>query len=237
MQMMPLRLFAPYAVAIALISEPGTACAEDAGTPQSELPSGAGATFRSRMMEWSAEAETPPAPPALPAANVVQKAPRPRGQFHLSSHYGYRIDPIDGSRRLHAGIDIPGPAGSPVYSAATGRVSFSGRRGAYGEMIEIDHGNGMSTRYAHLSRSLVQPGTIVAQGERIALMGSTGRSTGNHLHFEVRKGGLPLDPIGFLDSPGEDGGYRRILPAAAPLERHEPHRSAFAQAREAETDN
>lgn len=224
---MALRLFAPYAIALALISQPGSARAQEADGKAGELPSGSSKAFRARMMDWSAEA----APPAAPAAPMASQPPRPRALPRLSSHYGYRTDPIEGGRRLHAGIDIPGPAGSAVYSAAAGRVSFSGWRGGYGEMIEVDHGNGMTTRYAHLARSLVRPGMAVAQGERIALMGATGRATGNHLHFEVRKGGQPLDPTGFLT-----GGFRQVLPAAAPLERHEPHRSAFAQAKQAEAN-
>ena len=88
----------------------------------------------------------------------------------------------------------------------------------------------MTTRYGHLSRSLVRPGMTVEQGEQIALMGATGRATGSHLHFEVRRDGHPLDPIGYLTH-----GVSQILPAAAPLQRAEPHLSAFAQAREATT--
>ncbi len=226
---MALRLFAPYAIALALISQPGSARAQEADGNPGELPSGGSKAFRARMMDWSAQAQTQA--PAAPLAPAESKPAERHSLPRLSSHYGYRTDPIEGGRRLHAGIDIPGPAGSAVYSAAVGRVSFSGWRGGYGEMIEIDHGNGMSTRYAHLARSLVRPGMAVAQGERIALMGATGRATGNHLHFEVRKDGRPLDPTSFLT-----GGLRQVLPAAAPLERHEPHRSAFAQARQAEAD-
>ncbi|WP_336980680.1 M23 family metallopeptidase [Altererythrobacter fulvus] len=217
---MPLRLPAFVALACALIAAPQAATAGDV-----ELPSGADAAFRQRMMDWRPQpaAASPQTEPPVQVRNARPVLPR------LSSHYGYRTDPLQGDVRLHAGIDIPGPAGSPVYAAASGRVSFSGWRGGYGEMVEIDHGGGLRTRYAHLSHSLVSPGIEVTQGQQIALMGATGRATGSHLHFEVRRAGRPLDPLGFLT-----GDTRQILPAASALERAEPHLSSFAQTRETE---
>lgn len=221
---MSLRLLAPSAIALALIFQPIPALAGETG-PAGELP--AGNAFRSRMMDWSAH---PPEPEEDRQAPSMKRVPAPHTLPRLSSHYGYRTDPIEGGRRLHGGIDIPGPIGSAVYAAAAGRVSFAGWRGGYGEMVEIDHGNGLATRYAHLSHSLVRPGMRVEQGERIALMGATGRATGSHLHFEVRSDGRALDPLGFLT-----GGYRQILPDAAPLKPLERHISPFARAKAAET--
>lgn len=221
---MSFRLLASTAIALALIFQPIPAFAEETDGSSGELP--AGNAFRSRMMDWSAPS---PETKEVKQAPAVKCIAAPRTLPRLSSHYGYRTDPIEGGKRLHSGIDIPGPIGSAVYAAAAGRVSFAGRRGGYGEMVEIDHGNGLVTRYAHLSNSLVRPGMRVEQGERIALMGATGRATGSHLHFEVRSGGQALDPLSFLT-----GGYRQIMPNAAPLERLEPHISPFARAKTAE---
>lgn len=124
---------------------------------------------------------------------------------------------------MHRGIDIPAPLGTSVRASCAGVVRFAGRAGGYGLMVEIDHGNGLHTRYAHLSRILAPEGTRVAQGEQIALMGSTGRSTGSHLHFEVRQDGRAADPLRFLNT---------AVPLAATVHTPvEPHLSQFARAR------
>jgi murein DD-endopeptidase MepM/ murein hydrolase activator NlpD len=112
-------------------------------------------------------------------------------QGRLSSPYGMR------NGRLHAGIDIANSTGTPIYAARAGTVSRSARSDSYGEVIYIDHG-GAETRYAHLSKRRVLTGARVAKGERIGDMGSTGRSTGPHLHFEVRRSGSPINPITVL---------------------------------------
>lgn len=112
----------------------------------------------------------------------------------VSSHFGLRKDPIDGFHRRHDGIDIAAPAGTPVAAAAGGKVVFSGSAGGYGNMVEILHHNGFVTRYAHNATNLVNVGEEVKAGQSIALVGSTGRSTGAHLHFEVRRDGKPVDP-------------------------------------------
>ncbi|MEJ2457870.1 MAG: M23 family metallopeptidase, partial [Novosphingobium sp.] len=102
---------------------------------------------------------------------------------------------------FHAGLDFPGPRGSPIYAAAKGTVSFVGRRHGYGNCIEISHGNGLMTRYAHLSSfGKTHVGEQVDAGTVIAAMGSTGRSTGPHLHFEVRVNGRPVNPRPFLEA-------------------------------------
>lgn len=119
-----------------------------------------------------------------------------------SSSYGYRRDPFNGHAAFHAGIDFPGSHGQPILAAAAGKVSFVGQRSGYGNVVEITHGNGLMTRYAHLSGFSAKVGKQVARGDRIASMGSTGRSTGDHLHFEVRLNGQPVNPRPFLQAAG-----------------------------------
>ncbi|XJJ66846.1 peptidoglycan DD-metalloendopeptidase family protein [Novosphingobium sp. BL-8A] len=119
---------------------------------------------------------------------------------YVSSSFGYRADPFTGGAAFHAGLDFPGPMGSPIYAAAKGRVTFVGQRQGYGNCVEISHGNGLMTRYGHLSGFNVRPGQLVDGGTRIAAMGSTGRSTGPHLHFEVRINNRPMNPRTFLEA-------------------------------------
>lgn len=118
--------------------------------------------------------------------------------FRLTSGFGYRRDPFNGGRRLHAGTDFAGPRGTPIYSTAEGEVIFAGRQSGYGNMIEIRHPFGYTTRYAHLSRIRVSEGESVSRGELIGDMGNTGRSTGPHLHYEVRLNGDPVNPMTFI---------------------------------------
>ncbi|MEE3155792.1 MAG: peptidoglycan DD-metalloendopeptidase family protein [Pseudomonadota bacterium] len=125
---------------------------------------------------------------------------KPASVAYVSSSYGYRSDPFTGGAAFHAGLDFPGPLGSPIYAAAKGKVTFVGRRHGYGNCIEVRHGNGLMTRYAHLSRFKSKVGDKVEAGSTIALMGSTGRSTGSHLHFEVRLHGKPVNPRPFLEA-------------------------------------
>jgi murein DD-endopeptidase MepM/ murein hydrolase activator NlpD len=116
----------------------------------------------------------------------------------LTSSFGNREDPITGRRAFHAGLDFAAEPGTPVHAAAGGTVAFAGFRADFGWMVEIEHGNGLTTRYAHASRLLVKPNALVAPGEVIAMSGSTGRSTGPHLHFEVLHNGEPSDPRRYL---------------------------------------
>jgi murein DD-endopeptidase MepM/ murein hydrolase activator NlpD len=119
-----------------------------------------------------------------------------------SSNYGYRLDPFSGRKAFHAGIDFVAPIGTSVTAAAGGVVATSEAHGEYGNMVEVDHGNGLVSRYAHLSKSLVKPGDVVLKGQQIAQVGTTGRSTGAHLHFEVRESGVALNPRQFLQIGG-----------------------------------
>lgn len=125
---------------------------------------------------------------------------QPAQVAYVSSSYGYRADPFDGSPAFHAGLDFPGPHGSAIYAAADGKVTFSGTRQGYGNCIEITHSNGLLTRYAHLSHLIARVGHVVEAGARIGSMGSTGRSTGPHLHFEVRINDRPVNPRLFLEA-------------------------------------
>jgi murein DD-endopeptidase MepM/ murein hydrolase activator NlpD len=112
----------------------------------------------------------------------------------VSSGYGRREDPIDGSARFHTGIDVAAQEGSPVLAAAPGIVRRAGKRGGYGNAVEIDNGGGTSTLYGHAKALAVKEGDRVEAGQPIAFVGHTGRATGSHLHFEVRKDGIPIDP-------------------------------------------
>ncbi|WP_237449501.1 M23 family metallopeptidase [Novosphingobium silvae] len=119
---------------------------------------------------------------------------------YVSSSFGYRSDPFTGGAAFHAGLDFPGPMGSPIYAAAKGRVTFVGIKSGYGNCVEVTHGNGLMTRYGHLSGFHAKVGEQVEAGALIAAMGSTGRSTGPHLHFEVRVNDRPVNPRPFLEA-------------------------------------
>ena len=120
---------------------------------------------------------------------------------YRSSSFGWRRNPVTGRHAMHEGLDFAAPAGSPIYAASGGVVTYAGYRSGYGNMIEMNHGNGLVTRYAHASSLSVKSGDLVEKGAVIALVGSSGRSTGSHLHFEVRIAGHPLNPALFLAKP------------------------------------
>jgi murein DD-endopeptidase MepM/ murein hydrolase activator NlpD len=123
---------------------------------------------------------------------------RPVQQGWISSYFGHRADPFTGRKAFHRGLDFAGPAGSQVVAVASGVVTYSKERFGYGKCVEINHGNGYVTRYAHNQRVLVSVGDTIQKGQAIALIGSTGRSTGPHLHFEVLKQGRAVDPMSFV---------------------------------------
>jgi murein DD-endopeptidase MepM/ murein hydrolase activator NlpD len=123
---------------------------------------------------------------------------RPVHTGWYSSNFGWRIDPFTGQKAFHEGVDFMAETGTAVYAAGAGVVVYSDKSNGYGNMVEIDHGNGLITRYGHASRLLVKVGDVVLKGQKIAEVGSTGRSTGPHLHFEVRDRGAPRNPEHYL---------------------------------------
>jgi len=128
---------------------------------------------------------------AIPMGKPVQSG-------WISSYYGYRLDPFNGKKTFHHGLDIAGKSGSDVNTVADGIVSWTGKRSGYGELVEIEHGSGYVTRYAHNKSLTVTKGERVKRGQQIALMGSTGRSTGPHVHFEVLLDGKTVNPYNFV---------------------------------------
>lgn len=155
----------------------------------------ADAQFRSLFASWKKLDSLEHSVIAIPAIHPIHEA-----KLIFSSYFGVRSDPFKGTAAMHAGVDLPGPIGTPVYATADGIVDRAGRAGGYGNLVEIDHGKGIQTRYGHLSKILVQPNQRVKRGQEIALMGSTGRSTGSHLHYEVRIDGRAVNPIPFLQT-------------------------------------
>ena len=125
---------------------------------------------------------------------------RPVAQLTLTSSFGVRSDPFRGGAAMHAGVDIPGAVGTPIYATADGMVQRSGWHGGYGNLVELNHGQGIQTRYGHMSALLVAAGTRVTRGQMIGRMGSTGRSTGSHLHYEVRFDGHAVNPMPFMQA-------------------------------------
>ncbi len=117
-----------------------------------------------------------------------------------TSNFGWRIDPFTGKNAMHEGVDFMAEAGTPFYASAGGVVVYAAMHPQYGNMVEIDHGNDIVTRYAHASRLFVKVGQVVRAGDKLGEVGSTGRSTGNHLHFEVRYKGMAQNPVRFLQT-------------------------------------
>ncbi|QNQ10548.1 M23 family metallopeptidase [Sphingomonas alpina] len=166
---------------------------EAADSAEATAEARADVQFRSLFMTWKKLDSLEQGVIAIPSAQPVE---------HLSftSNYGVRSDPFRGTAAMHAGVDIPGPLGTPVYATADGIIGRAERAGGYGNLVEINHGKGIQTRYGHLSKILVAANTRVKRGQLIALMGSTGRSTGSHLHYEVRIDGHAVNPIPFLQT-------------------------------------
>jgi murein DD-endopeptidase MepM/ murein hydrolase activator NlpD len=151
------------------------------------------AQFRSLFITWQrldSLEQTVISIPSMQPVDTVQ----------FTSTFGVRSDPFRGTAAMHAGVDIPGAIGTPIYATADGVISRAERAGGYGNMVEINHGRGIATRYGHMSKILVVANTRVKRGQIIGLMGSTGRSTGSHLHYEVRVDGKAVNPIPFLQS-------------------------------------
>jgi murein DD-endopeptidase MepM/ murein hydrolase activator NlpD len=123
---------------------------------------------------------------------------RPVASGFISSYFGEREDPFDGREAFHKGVDFAGDKGSSVVAVAAGVVTWAGERSGFGKLVEISHGDGYVTRYGHAERTLVTVGQTVTRGQPVALMGSTGRSTGPHVHFEVLRNGRQVDPLSFI---------------------------------------
>ncbi|WP_432786717.1 hypothetical protein AAEX37_00769 [Oligella sp. MSHR50489EDL] len=136
-------------------------------------------------------------------------------QAHLTSPFGWRIHPLTGESKLHTGADFAAPKGTPIYAASSGVVASSSYVSGYGNLVEIDHGSGLSTVYAHNSENLVEAGDLVTRRQLIARIGNTGNSTGAHLHFEVRLDGVPIDPMLLL---GKDLTQVKVEPGTSLLE-------------------
>ena len=151
----------------------------------------ADAQFRTLFQTWKKLDTLQQGAIAIPSVQPVHA-------LSFTSNFGIRSDPFRGTAAMHAGVDIPGPLGTPIYATADGIVAHAGRQGGYGNMVELNHGKGIATRYGHLSKILVADHTRVTRGQLIALMGSTGRSTGSHLHYEVRIDGHAVNPVPFL---------------------------------------
>ena len=167
---------------------------EASAVPQQPAADPSDNQFHALFMTWKkADAVATPGAISVPSSKPVATAT-------YTSGYGVRSDPFRGAAAMHAGIDLAAPTGTPIYATADGMVDRAEWSGGYGNLVEINHGKGLQTRFGHLSRILVHPGDRVKRGQVIALMGSTGRSTGSHLHYEVRIDGHAVNPVPFLPS-------------------------------------
>jgi murein DD-endopeptidase MepM/ murein hydrolase activator NlpD len=164
------------------------------GGPYEPVKANSDTTFKQLFSSWKKLDNLQVGAIAVPSEKPVRMAA-------FTSGYGVRSDPFGGGAARHMGIDLAGPLGTPIYATADGTVSASGyNSGGYGNLIKLDHGRGIETRYGHLSALLVSPGQRVTRGQLIGRMGSTGRSTGSHLHYEVRIEGKAVNPIPFMKS-------------------------------------
>jgi murein DD-endopeptidase MepM/ murein hydrolase activator NlpD len=176
-------------------AEPALAeAAADAGSPFEAVKplSTPAPNFKQMLANWK-QMEKPQPTVAIPSAQPVKGTA-------LTSGYGVRSDPFRGRAAMHAGIDLAGPIGTAIYATADAIVGRSEWANGYGNLIELTHGRGIQTRYGHLTRSVVRAGQRVKRGDLIGYMGSTGRSTGSHLHYEVRIDGKAVNPVPFMEA-------------------------------------
>ncbi|MEO9600025.1 M23 family metallopeptidase [Parasphingorhabdus sp.] len=175
--------------------------AEEASVPVDVLKSGAADSalgeadpaFKLIFENWSGQGKAKTVKHTIPSGKPVKN-------FTLTSSYGFRSDPFKGRRARHKGIDMAGPIGTPIYATADGIVGRAQWVRGYGKYIEINHGNEIQTRFGHMSRLNVEANARVKRGDLIGFMGSTGRSTGSHLHYEVRISGKAVNPVPFMQS-------------------------------------
>ena len=181
------------ALFVVIFSWSSVATAAPMGGPFESLGKG-DATFKQLFTSWKKLDNLADGAIAVPSDKPVKTAA-------FTSGYGVRSDPFRGRAAMHAGIDLAGPVGTPIYATGDGTVSESGyHNGGYGNLVKLDHGRGIETRYGHLSAILVRAGQRVTRGQMIGRMGSTGRSTGSHLHYEVRIDSRAVNPIPFMKS-------------------------------------
>lgn len=180
----------------------GPGAVDDLDDPNSTAPlpeDPSAASIDDYQAGHTSPASAMPAPPpaALAPASATPAGP---GEVtgHVTSGFGFRNHPITGDHRFHTGVDLRAAEGAPIRAVAEGVVKAAGPRGGYGNAVEIDHGDGTSTLYAHASALLVQPGQRVTRGEPVALVGQTGQATGPHLHFELRRHDHPVDPMAMV---------------------------------------
>ena len=187
-------LDARYAATASELRKLGISPARIAEGGPYEPVTGGDATFKQLFTSWKKLDNLADGAIAVPSDKPVKSA-------DFTSGYGVRSDPFKGRAAMHAGIDLAGPLGTAISATADGTVSNAGfNSGGYGNLIKLDHGRGIETRYGHLSKIAVQPGQRVTRGQLIGRMGSTGRSTGSHLHYEVRIDGRAVNPIPFMKS-------------------------------------
>jgi murein DD-endopeptidase MepM/ murein hydrolase activator NlpD len=191
----PGNFFRGALIALLSLAAAEPALAEDAkGGPFEAVkpPTTAVPNFKQMFMSWK-QLEKPQASVAIPSAQPVKGSA-------MTSGFGVRSDPFRGRAAMHAGIDLAGPIGTAIYATADAIVGRSEWANGYGNLIELNHGRGIQTRYGHLTRSLVRAGQRVKRGDLIGHMGSTGRSTGSHLHYEVRIDGKAVNPVPFMEA-------------------------------------
>jgi len=188
-------LDARYQVTAAQLKKLGINPARVADGVGGPFESAGNPTFKALFKSWKKLDQLQDGVIAVPSDKPVQAAAA------FSSGFGYRADPFHAGAAMHPGIDLSGAYGTAIYATADGTVLRAGwNNGGYGNLVELDHGRGITTRYGHMSAILVSAGQHVTRGQQIGRMGSTGRSTGNHLHYEVRIDGRPVNPIPFMKS-------------------------------------
>ncbi len=181
--------------------QPAVGGVEDAGSSAYSLPTALDSSINQLASQFDRQQAQLSALQSLLLDAKIESNLKPTGMpvpGYISSYFGVRADPFDGRSARHTGIDISTPFGTPVHTVAEGMVTFAGMRSGYGNVIEIDHGNGYMTRYAHNSALVAHPGQHVQVGDVVAQAGSTGRSTGSHVHFEVWYDGRVVNPLAFV---------------------------------------
>jgi len=181
---------AAVALSLAALVAPAAAHAQDQVVAKN---ADGAAEFRSLFMSWKKL-------DAMENGVISIPSTKPISAFTFTSAFGVRADPFRGSAAMHAGVDLASPTGTPIYATADGLVDRAEWFGGYGNMVEIDHGKSIATRYGHMSKIVAHPGQRIRRGDLIGYVGSTGRSTGPHLHYEVRIDGRAVNPIPFLQS-------------------------------------